>query len=291
MDVVDQSRASTLEDDDLDEQWRTGVTKKHRQSRAAAWSRFRIQYPNLFDWASIVRYCESYHQGTQPIKESTRLGILIKILTEAHQQGFTVCNSPQLKEYKKTLELRLVREIPKKAPILTADQLRQLCKTQDFAMQVPLALILPTGARFADAARIRRADIVRLQRPCLTYRVFQTKTIRSRKHQRWATIVIPSLLWDPLIKAIASTPPSEPLITTSYDRFLRFLKTEFGPATVTYSLRRGVFEQMRLRATCLEDITAITFHRSTDQLRWYLEAPLPDEERRQKLMTAWHAPH
>jgi hypothetical protein len=266
----------------------TGTTRKHERSRRNEWNRY-MRIHKQMKWSSLISHCESLtKKNDAPIKESYRLSIFLKLITEARRRGFqSESKVPQLKDYQKALELRLLRE-PKKAPILTRQQLLDLATTTHKEMQIPLALILPTGARFADAARILAKDILGSQRPSVSIRIFRTKTIRSRRHQRYLSLTIPQPLWQPLQRQLAKCPRNDPLIQVSYDQFLRFLKQTCGPLTTTYSLRRGVFEQMRLQVSSLEEMTAVTFHRSTEQLRWYLESQLPDEQNTQLRVTAWH---
>jgi hypothetical protein len=76
----------------------------------------------------------------------------------------------------------------------------------------------------------------------------------------------------------------------SYRSFLQKLKTLTGdPEVTTYSIRRTVFELMRLRVKNIEEMAQVTLHANKDQLRWYLEYPLPDESRIQIKATSWHA--
>ena len=62
------------------------------------------------------------------------------------------------------------------------------------------------------------------------------------------------------------------------------------PKVTTYSIRRSVFEEIRKRVGSIEEFMMISLHLNKDSLRWYLEAPLPDEEQVQVHGTSWHLP-
>lgn len=100
---------------------------------------------------------------------------------------------------------------------------------------------------------------------------------------------IPTALASALRSRLETCPRDQALVSLSYQFFLRWLKNFLGDDAVsTYSIRRGVFDQLRLRCNTIEEIQKVTLHFHADQLRWYLEAPLADELAIQTHATAWH---
>jgi integrase len=224
-------------------------------------------------------------------KWSYRKSLLIHLLTALRHRGLELYRHPIIRRALATMDQHLLREVPQKAPLLTAAQLNRLmrCPVPEYA--VPLALMLPAGARFADACRIQAGDIASIDPSGkMTYRVFQAKNIRQRRHQKWFVMTIPKPLLPALQLRWWAAPPSARLVTVTYRMFLRFLKIYIGDEKVsTYSIRRTVFEMLRRRVKNIEQMTVVTMHRNQDQLRWYLEAPLPDEANIQAFATAWHS--
>eukprot|EP00760_Papus_ankaliazontas_P024558 PhM_4_TR2388/c3_g3_i1/m.10355 len=139
--------------------------------------------------------------------------------------------------------------------------------------------MLPSGSRFADAARIRGSDVASLSADgVMTLRVHQAKNIRKRSHQRWLQLRVPRFLCPHLRLRLSQCHPDQPLVQMTYRAFLSFLKKFLNNKSVTtYSVRRTVFEMLRRRVATIEDMMKVTLHRNADQLRWYLEAPLMDE--------------
>lgn len=231
-------------------------------------------------WESVCR---------PELKWSTRRSRLVDLQCALTRKGLW---SPSVKSacrrISKVIDLALLREVPAKALILQRPQLEQLCSVSDPMFAVPLALMLPTGARYADVERIQKEDITAIEANRWTLRVYQAKNIRSRKHQRYLTMVIPQSLHPILLDRYLSARFGDPLVQTTYRQFLAFVKRLLGKQYSTYSIRRGVFEQLRTRVNNIDEFTKVTFHRSQEQLRWYLEAPLPDETRIQVAASSWH---
>jgi integrase len=150
------------------------------------------------------------------------------------------------------------------------------------------ALMLPSGMRFADAARIRVCDIVSLSNGVATVRIRRTKTIRRRRHQRWLSLAIPKSLLPAIRRRLREAAPTSPVISIGYSAYLRYLKKNLGPMAATYSLRRTVLNIMAERVQNIEQLQEVTFHRTKEQLRWYLDKPLPDELSTQVHATSWH---
>eukprot|EP00760_Papus_ankaliazontas_P024551 PhM_4_TR2388/c2_g1_i3/m.10372 len=150
--------------------------------------------------------------------------------------------------------------------------------------------MLPSGSRFADAARIRGSDVASLSADgVMTLRVHQAKNIRKRSHQRWLQLRVPRFLCPHLRLRLSQCHPDQPLVQMTYRAFLLFLKKFLNNKSVTtYSVRRTVFEMLRRRVATIEDMMKVTLHRNADQLRWYLEAPLMDESKVQLHATSWH---
>lgn len=222
-------------------------------------------------------------------KWSTRLNYLIDLQTSLNRRGELVpVLRVALKSVKKVIEEMLLREVPNKASMLTPAQLGLLAHETDPRFAVTLSLMLPAGARFADVARLRRSDVVDFVDSVLCLRVAQAKNIRSRKHQRFLSLSIPRSLSPFLLARILVAAPSEALVQVSYAEMMRYLKAKLGSGVTTYSIRRSVFDQIRRRVRTIEEMAQVTLHRSTDQLRWYLEAPLPDEIATQVSASSWH---
>jgi len=123
-----------------------------------------------------------------------------------------------------------------------------------------------------------------------TLRIFQAKNIRKRLHQKWLTQRIPRQLLPFLVKRMnEAAKEDEPLVNTTYAEFLHFLRTTLkDPEVATYSVRRTVFEKLRQNSNSIEDMILVTMHFRKEMLRWYLEAPLPDESNLQWKVTSWH---
>eukprot|EP00760_Papus_ankaliazontas_P021655 PhM_4_TR18715/c1_g4_i2/m.62389 len=225
-------------------------------------------------------------------KWSYRKTVLIHLLSALRRfHHLNLAKHPDVKAALKRIDLLLVREAADKAPLLTDSQLDALvhCPVREFA--VPLALMLPAGARFADVQKIRAGDVCAIESSGrVTLRIFQAKNIRRRKNQRWYVMMVPRPLLPHLYHQWLTVPQQSPLVQVTYSAFMRFLKRYLRNQSVsTYSIRRSVFERLRRRVRNIEDMTKVTMHRDPDQLRWYLEAPLPDEAAIQTYATAWHS--
>lgn len=220
------------------------------------------------------------------VKESTRHNTLINAITMIRRK-----DAPHdiriLEGYRKVLELRMLREQVHKARPVSKEQLIRLIKEAPPMMLPTVSLAVATGARFQDLKRIRRADVTFVDRNVISIRIFQTKTIRSRKHQRWLTIVLPVIRTQEFIRLLKAMAPEEEICKPTYRQYMQFLKV-LGTWATTYSIRLGVFEEMRKIAHSIQEITAVTLHRNEDQLRWYLGGPLPDEMAAQMRISSWH---
>jgi integrase len=219
-------------------------------------------------------------------KWSYRLNVWIMLRSILTEQG---CKREKWwKKLEERIHESLLWEDPKKAPRLSMMQLHTLLGESSESYAVANALILPSGMRFADAARIRVCDIVSLKKGVATVRVRRTKTIRRRRHQRWLSLAIPLSLLPALRRRIKEATPTAPLVAISYSSYLRYLKRKLGPMVATYSLRRTVLNIMAERVQNIEQLQEVTFHRTKEQLRWYLDKPLPDELSTQVHATSWH---
>lgn len=213
--------------------------------------------------------------------------MLIALVTQLVAAGLIDRKDPKLKRAFSTLDLLLLHEDAAKAKLLTRHQLRMLLACRDPLMAIPLALMLPSGARFADVARLT-PDQCTLVDNVLHLRVRQQKNIRKRLHQRWLSLAIPTSLLPFLKERIEARP--QYLVALTYDQFLSRLKTLVSDRAVsTYSIRRTVFEQLRLRLRTIEEIQAVTLHHNKEQLRWYLDAPTLAETESHTVATSWHA--
>jgi integrase len=193
-----------------------------------------------------------------------------------------------LKRAKKRIQLGMLDEEARKAPMCGLGELSVLGTVTAQTYAVPLSLMLPTGLRFQDVANLKRRDVVQVEGNVVTLRVRKAKNIRTRKAQRFLTITIPSSLLQPLLARLEAAPADAPLVTVSYRQMLAFLKRTLGTHISTYSIRRGVFEQMRRRVSTIEEMRQVTLHADEQMLRWYLEAPLKDEADLQARVSAWH---
>jgi len=189
------------------------------------------------------------------------------------------------------LELAMLREPVNKAKILSQAQIHHLLTCRHPQHAVTLALMLPSGSRFSDVSRMIPSDFVSIGPEGLAQiRIFQAKNIRKRLKQKWLSIQIPIALLPFLSHRIAqAAATNEPLVTSTYNEFLSWLKKFLkDPQATTYSIRRSVFEQIRKRVNTIEEFMMISLHLNKDSLRWYLEAPLPDEMNVQKHGSSWH---
>lgn len=203
----------------------------------------------------------------------------------------TPVNVRKVKRLKVSLELLLLREPVKKAKLLDPVQMEKLRNCKHVQHAVTLALMLPSGSRFMDASRMLPSDFITLDHTGIArLRIFQSKSIRTRLRQRWLTIQFPLPLLPFLSRRIAEAAKNnEPLVTTSYNQFLSWLKKYLkDPHVTTYSIRRAVFESIRLRVKNIDEFMMISMHINPDSLRWYLDAPLPDEEQVQLHASSWH---
>lgn len=223
------------------------------------------------------------------LKWSTRQNRLIALEATLKTRGLmSLCMVNLLKRLRKTIQLELLREPPTKAKMLSQTQLRLLTTVKEPELAVTLALMLPTGARHADVSKIRRSDVVELRENRLCLRIFQAKNVRKRQHQRFLTLAIPRPLLSHLLDRIIVCPPTDCLVTMTYRRFMARIKQMLGAEVSTYSIRRAVFEEMRLRVPDAESLAKVTLHRNVDQLRWYLERPTLEEVSLQLGASSWH---
>ena len=203
----------------------------------------------------------------------------------------TPVNVRKVKRIHTNLEVVMLREPVQQAKLLTPAQMRALLHCRHPQHAVTLALMLPSGSRFMDATRMVPSDFISMDASGLSQlRIFQAKNIRRRLRQRWLTIQFPPTLLPFLVWRIQeASKNNEPLVTTSYNQFMSWLKKYLSdPKATTYSIRRSVFEEIRRRVGSIEEFMMISLHLNKDSLRWYLEAPLPDEERVQQHGTSWH---
>ena len=201
-------------------------------------------------------------------------------------------NPSHVKRMEKVLDVLLLREPAKKAQLLTDAQLLFLLNVRHPVHSVTLALMLPSGSRFADAAKVLPSDFMSLDGNGKAHlRIFQAKNIRKRLNQRWLTQMIPQRHL-PFLAArmLAALATDAPLVTTTYEEFLRWLKRTLNdPGISTYSIRRTVFERLRRRCRTIEEMVLTSMHFNKESFRWYLEAPLEDESAVQLHATSWHA--
>jgi len=242
---------------------------------------------------AIVDFITKLRQRFPKVKKvSTVLGWKIDIVTKLAEKMPGLSTFPRLKRLQKTIELLLLREPVKKAPLLTPSQLRKLLTTTNPKMAVVVALMSSSGSRFADAAMMRPSDFVRWnsQTGMADLRIMQQKNIRKRLKQRWVSQQIPLELTKYLNKRLlAARQMNAPLVEVSYWDFLTWLKKFLGDEMVsTYSIRRTVFEMIRRRVSSIEEMMRVTLHFNAESLRWYLEAPLEDDRKIQMHATSWH---
>jgi hypothetical protein len=203
-------------------------------------------------------------------------------------------NASHVKKMEKVLDVLLLREPVKKAKLLTDAQLLFLLSVNHPVHSVTLALMLPSGSRFADAAKVLPSDFLSLDESGKAHlRIFQAKNIRKRLNQRWLTQMIPRKLLPCLVARMLETLKSNvPLVSSTYNEFLAWLKkTLHDNGVSTYSIRRTVFERLRVRCRTIEEMVLTSMHFNKESFRWYLEAPLPDESALQEHATSWHTIH
>lgn len=263
-------------------------TTPQQQARKRWWLLFRgyVEQRGLTDVTkAMVMFVGSLTQ----YKWSSRKNILIHLLSAARRKGFALASSPVIKDYIKEIELALLREVPKKAELLSDDQMNRLLRCGDYRLAVPLALMLPAGMRFADAEKIRRADVASLKGSQLTFKVMQAKNIRMRQHQTWYSMTIPHALLPYLELRLKEASPTCHLLTITYSEFMYLLRAYLGdPRITTYSIRRTVFDRLRGLVNTIGELQQVTLHRNAAQLRMYLEGPLPDELTNRVRLTSWH---
>ena len=201
-------------------------------------------------------------------------------------------NPSHVKRMENILDQLLLREPAKKASLLTDAQLLFLLNVKHPVHSVTLALMLPSGSRFADAAKVLPSDFMSIDACGKAHlRIFQAKNIRKRLNQRWLTQMIPKQHLPCLVsRMLAALSSNAPLVTSTYDEFLLWLKTTLNDRSVTtYSIRRTVFERLRRRCRTIEEMVLTSMHFNKESFRWYLEAPLEDESAVQLHATSWHA--
>jgi integrase len=220
------------------------------------------------------------------VKWSYRFNVWIMLASVMAEAG--VPKAAWWKKLENFLNERMLWEDPKQAPLISSTRLRVLLEEAEPRFAVANSLLLPSGMRFADACRLRARDVTWLGTQSLSIRVRQTKTIRSRRHQRWLVITIPRSLAMPLHQRLQDLEPTDEIISVSYRSYLGYLKRKLGADVSTYSIRRTVLNIMAQKVKRLEELQLVTMHRTSEQLRWYLDAPLQDESRDQLRLTAWH---
>eukprot|EP00760_Papus_ankaliazontas_P021641 PhM_4_TR18715/c1_g3_i11/m.62398 len=213
---------------------------------------------------SYLRVCScqrlkdfAQHVQEGAFKWSTRRNKLVSILTSLRRRGIDIRKAPEIIDTFKLIDEALLWEDPTKAPLLSCAQMKLLLHEKDPTTAVTLSLMLPSGARFADVARIRTRD-VSLTNDQLMIRVRQQKNIRRRGLQRWLTVTVPQALLPYLRCRLLQAPPEETIIRQTYRQFLNYIKLRLGPRYTTYSIRRSVFEILRQRLDSLEQIQRVT---------------------------------
>lgn len=225
--------------------------------------------------------------NTAGTKWSYRLNVWIVLRTILLESG--VKKEKWWKELETHINLRLLWEDPKKAPRLSSNQVQILVSETQLRYAVINALMLPSGMRFRDASRIRAMDVVRLTAKGLAMiRIRQTKTIRKRQHQRWLSLMIPHRLLPAFTERLSMSLPTEPLVQVSYGGYLKYIKRTLGQAFSTYSIRRTAFNEMAPRVRTIRKLQQVTLHRTAQQLRTYLDLPMPDEYENQMHATRWY---
>jgi integrase len=221
-------------------------------------------------------------------KWSYRFQVWILLRTVMTESG--ILEAKWWKKLETFLNQRMLWEDPTQAPLVSPSCLRVLLNETDPRFAVANSLLLPSGMRFADACRLRACDVAWLDDQSVSIRVRQTKTIRSRRHQRWLVLRIPRPLSVALHRrlSVLAFNPMREVITVGYREYLAYLKRKLGANVTTYSIRRTVINIMARKVKKLEDLQLVTMHRTANQLRWYLDAPLQDESRVQKKLSSWH---
>lgn len=217
-------------------------------------------------------------------KWSYRLNILILLSTILKEAGWPV---ERLKSLRKAIDLKLLWEDPDKARLLSDVEVRRLLMEPVQRWAVVNALMLPVGMRFADSARIRAMDAATSSTGLLTLRIRQAKNIRSRKHQRWLQMQVPPTLLRHIMDRLKQARPEHPLVTVTYNQYLQYLKRTLSPSVSTYSLRLTSLNAMAAKVRTIEELQRVTFHRSAEQLRWYLNQPLRDDANLQIQTSQW----
>ncbi len=191
-----------------------------------------------------------------PWKNSTKAGYLVDVCDMLERLQIPVTSLRIFKQLRKAIDLALLREVPNKARLLTDCEAQKLLHVQDEEFAVVLALMLPSGARFADVARIQRRDVRQIDaNGYMRLRVFRTKTIRRRVHQRWLTLVVPETLLPKLIEALEERGRSDIVVVIGGvipNKDYSYLKKMgaaaiFGPGTVIPIAAETVLQEINRR--------------------------------------------
>jgi hypothetical protein len=195
----------------------------------------------------------------------------------------------EVRAIQKAIDGKLLYEEPRKAVPLSHEEAKKLLTCQDPSLALPLSLMLPSGARYADVAKIRKTDLRLCKKATVVWRVRELKNVKVRRHQCFLTLRVPTLLWPILINRWKKANDTERIIQTGYKTLLTSLRRFLGnDKLTTYSIRRYVLNAMAKRSRTIDELAEVTRHRSLQQLRWYLDDPLPNEQALHAHLTGWH---
>ena len=213
------------------------------------------------------------------VKESTRLNYLIKVVQRLYRDvAERKSVMAELKPYLKELDLRMCEEEADKAKIPSWKLMQKLITESGDELKVLWGLMIPTGCRYSDAARLKKRQLV-WEGDVLTIHFKRAKNILRRRHQRRVSFTPPERLLREVRRRWKKCKPDEAVVQVSYKQALKAIKRHMGRKFTTYSIRRFAFWEMCKEAKDIEEITSVT--------RLYLPQQLPDERSKQLRLTAW----
>ena len=264
------------------------LSKSYSKRAERMWLRFLTYCGNsevrLIE--GVIAFVGSLHH-TLP---STRLSYLALLMSKLSRMGVKLASEMQIKDLIRALHKLGLRAPKNKAKPIDLDLLREALEaTEDEELRLTIELMLKTGARYGDVAKVRVGDITSVTENVVTWKQMEGKTILKEADQRSHRFAVDPTVAAVLIEKSNTAAHNWPLTKSSYQNVMNFLKS-VDPEATTYSVRRAVTQEAAKRTT-LADTAAFIGHRTPRTTTVYVDAaPIQDLNHQLELSRAITAP-
>ena len=252
------------------------------------WSRF-LDYCGVSS-VSLISGIVAFIGSLSHTLPSTRLSYLALLMSKLSRMGVKLANGSQIKDLIRALHKLGLRAPKNKAKPIGLDLLREALEaTEDVELRLTIELMLRTGARYGDVAKVRVGDITSVTENVVTWKQMEGKTILKEADQRSHRFAVDPTVAAALVEKGNTEAHNWPLAKSSYKNVMNFLKS-VDPEATTYSVRRAVTQEAAKRTT-LADTAAFIGHRTPRTTTVYVDAaPIQDLNHQLELSRAITAP-